>query len=452
TALLTDTTTVTVCTSQLPYIWNGNPYTVAGQYRDTLASTTGGCDTIAVLNLSVTALLTYSTTVTVCTSQLPYIWNGNPYTIAGQYRDTLVSTTGGCDTIAVLNLSVTALLTDTTTVTVCTSQLPYIWNGNPYTVAGQYRDTLISTTGGCDTIAVLNLSVTALLTYSTTVTVCTSQLPYIWNGNPYTIAGQYRDTLVSTTGGCDTIAVLNLSVTALLTDTTTVTVCTSQLPYIWNGNPYTVAGQYRDTLISTTGGCDTIAVLNLSVTALLTYSTTVTVCTSQLPYIWNGNPYTIAGQYRDTLVSTTGGCDTIAVLNLSVTALLTDTTTVTVCTSQLPYIWNGNPYTIAGQYRDTLVSTTGGCDTIAVLNLTVTALLTDTTTVTVCTSQLPYIWNGNPYTVTGQYRDTLASTTGGCDTIAVLNLTVTAILTDTTTVTVCTSQLPYIWNGNPYTV
>src|SRR4030095_4932424 len=263
-------------------------------------------------------------------------------------------TTCGCDTIAVLNLTVTALLTDTTTVTVCTSQLPYIWNGNPYTVAGQYRDTLVSTTGGCDTIAVLNLTVTALLTDTTTVTVCTSQLPYIWNGNPYTVAGQYRDTLLSTTGGCDTIAMLNLTVTALLTDTTTLTVCTSQLPYIWNGNPYTVAGQYRDTLLSTTGGCDTIAVLNLTVTALLTDTTTVTVCTSQLPYIWNGNPYTVAGQYRDTLVSTTGGCDTIAVLNLTVTPVTTSTTNIVTCNNQLPYNWNGNSYNTAGTYSVTL--------------------------------------------------------------------------------------------------
>src|SRR6185295_18365671 len=374
---------------------------------------------------------------TVCTSQLPYIWNGNSYNTAGTYKDTVASTTGGCDTAAVLNLTITALINDTTTATVCTSKLPYIWNGTPYSTAGTYKDTVASTTGGCDTAAVLNLTITALINDTTTATVCTSKLPYIWNGTPYSIAGTYKDTVASTTGGCDTAAVLNLTITALINDTTTATVCTSQLPYIWNGNSYNTAGTYKDTVASTTGGCDTAAVLNLTITALINDTTTATVCTSQLPYIWNGNSYNTAGTYKDTVASTTGGCDTAAVLNLTITALINDTTNATVCTSQLPYIWNGNSYNTAGTYKDTVASTTGGCDTAAVLNLVITALINDTTNATVCTSQLPYIWNGNSYNTAGTYKDTVASTTGGCDTAAVLNLVITALINDTTTATVC---------------
>jgi uncharacterized protein CbrC (UPF0167 family) len=235
----------------------------------------------------------------------------------------------------------------------------------------------------------------------------------MWNGNPYNMAGTYIDTLINTTGGCDTVAVLNLVVTTLLTDTTNATVCENQLPYMWNGNPYNTAGTYIDTLINTTGGCDTVAVLNLTITSLLTDTTNATVCENQLPYMWNGNPYNTAGTYIDTLINTTGGCDTVAVLNLTITTLLTDTTNATVCENQLPYIWNGNPYNTAGTYIDTLINTTGGCDTVAVLNLVVTTLLTDTTNATVCENQLPYMWNGNPYNTAGTYIDTLIKTTGG---------------------------------------
>src|SRR5678816_1262889 len=232
----------------------------------------------------------------------------------------------------------------------------------------------------------------------------------------YNIAGTYKDTVASTTAGCDTAAVLNLTITALINDTTDATVCTSQLPYIWNGNSYNTAGTYKDTVSSTTSGCDTAAVLNLVITALINDTTNATVCTSQLPYIWNGNSYNAAGTYKDTVASTTGGCDTAAVLNLTITALINDTTNATVCTSQLPYIWNGNSYNTAGTYKDTVASTTAGCDTAAVLNLTITALINDTTDATVCTSQLPYLWNGNSYNTAGTYKDTVASTTAGCDT------------------------------------
>src|SRR5258705_194264 len=288
--------------------------------------------------------------------QVPSLRKSNQYSVAGTDRHTIASTAGGCDAAAVLNLVINTILTDTTNATVCTSQLPYIWNGNPYSVAGTYRDTIASTTGGCDTAAVLNLVINTILPDTTNATVCTSQLPYIWNGNPYSIAGTYRDTIASTTGGCDTAAVLNLAINTILTDTTNATVCTSQLPYIWNGNPYTIAGTYRDTIASTTGGCDTAALLKMVINPILSDTSNETAFSSQLPYIWNGNPYSIAGTYRDTIASTTGGCDTAAVLNLVINTILTDTTNATVCTSQLPYIWNGNQYNIAGTYRDTIAS------------------------------------------------------------------------------------------------
>src|SRR5258705_478088 len=103
------------------------------------------------------------------------------------------------------------------------------------------------------------------------------------------------DTLTATSG-CDTIAVLNLTINPLITDTTYATVCANALPYIWNGNPYNTAGTYVDTLTSQTG-CDSIATLVLNVNPVLTSTDSVTVCANALPYIWNGNSYNAAGTY-----------------------------------------------------------------------------------------------------------------------------------------------------------
>src|SRR4030095_8143538 len=129
----------------------------------------------------------------------------------------------------------------------------------------------------------------------------------------------------------------------------------------------------------------------------------------------NGNSYTAAGTYVDTLTSSSG-CDTIATLILTINPLLTDTTTATVFSNQLPYTWNGNSYSTAGTYVDTL-SSSSGCDTVATLILTINPLLTDTTNATVCSNQLPYTWNGNSYSTAGTYIDTLTSSSG-CDTVA----------------------------------
>src|SRR5678810_1118214 len=185
---------------------------------------------------------------------------------------------------------------------------------------------------------------------------CTTQLPYSWNNNSYTQAGTYSVTLQSQSG-CDSIATLVLSVTPTVTSTTNKTVCTTQLPYNWNGSNYTQAGTYSVTLQSQSG-CDSVATLVLSVTPTVTSTTNKTVCTTQLPYQWNNQSYGSAGTYSVTLQSQSG-CDSVATLVLQVTPTVTSTTNATVCTTQLPYSWNNNSYTQAGTYSVTLTSQSG---------------------------------------------------------------------------------------------
>src|SRR5204863_310973 len=150
----------------------------------------------------------------------------------------------------------------------------------------------------------------------------------------------------------------------------------------------------------------------------------------------------------DLTLTSTGGCDSIATLNLTANPAVTSTTNITICNNQLPYSWNGNNYPTAGTYSVTLTSS-AGCDSIATLNLTANAVVTSTTDITICNNQLPYSWNGNNYPTAGTYSVTLTSS-AGCDSIATLNLTANAVVTSTTDITICNNQLPYSWNGNSY--
>ncbi|WP_207516083.1 beta strand repeat-containing protein, partial [Longitalea luteola] len=439
---VTGTQTATICANQLPYIWNGNTYNAAGTYKDTLVNA-AGCDSIITLTLNVHPAVTGAQTATICANQLPYIWNGNTYTAAGTYKDTLTNA-AGCDSIVTLTLNVSPAVTGTQTVTICASQLPYIWNGNTYNTAGTYKDTLTNS-AGCDSIVTLTLNVNPAVTGSQTATICANQLPYIWNGNTYNTAGTYKDTLTNA-AGCDSIVTMTLNVSPAVTGTQTATICASQLPYIWNGNTYNTAGTYKDTLTNA-AGCDSIVTLTLNVNPAVTGTQTVTICANQLPYIWNGNTYNTAGTYQDTLTNA-AGCDSIVTLTLNVSPAVTGTQTATICTNQLPYIWNGNTYNAAGTYKDTLTNT-AGCDSIVTLTLTVNPAVTGTQTATICASQLPYTWNGNTYNAAGIYKDTLTNA-AGCDSIVTLTLNVNSAVTGTQTATICANQLPYIWNGNTY--
>ncbi len=285
-----------------------------------------------------------------------------------------------------------------------------------------------------------------------------SKLPYLWYGQNYSTAGTYTRTVVSTTGGCDTLATLNLVIASQLTKTDVVTTCTSKLPYVWYGQNYSTAGTYTRTVVSTTGGCDTLATLNLVIASQLTKTDDVTTCVSKLPYVWYGQNYSTAGTYTRTVASTTGGCDTLATLNLVIASQLTKTDAITICPAQQPYSWYGQSYPAAGTYTRTVLSTTGGCDTLATLNLTISSVISGTPqSLIICALNLPYVWNGNPYNAAGTYTTTLKNQ-AGCDSLATLILTVTPVATASLTGsgTICsgnsaTIRLTMTGNG-PWTV
>jgi len=440
--IATSTTNQTICSNQLPYNWNGQTYNAAGNYSVTLTGV-AGCDSIATLNLSVNPVLNSTTNLTICNKQLPYTWNGQTINMAGTYTANLKSA-GGCDSVATLVLAVNATVTSTTNKNVCSNQLPYTWNGQNYNTAGTYNVALTSSSG-CDSIATLVLTVNDVLSSITTIAVCNTQLPYNWNGQNYNAAGSYSITLKSS-AGCDSIATLNLSVKQTSSSTTNKAICTNQLPYSWNGQTYSVAGTYTVTLVNA-AGCDSVATLVLTVNAALTSTTSKTICDKELPYSWNGQTYNSAGTYNVTLKNS-AGCDSVATLVLTVNAASSSTTNMAVCQNQLPYNWNGQTYNAAGSYSVNLVNSKG-CDSIANLVLTVTPALTSTTSLAICSNQLPYSWNGQTYNAAGTYSVTLTSK-AGCDSIATLNLSVNATLTSTTNKTVCTNQLPFSWNGQTY--
>ena len=440
--ILPTTTIVTVCSNQLPYTWNGNNYLTSGIYRVTLTGS-GGCDSVTILNLTVVPVTASTTAITICSARLPYTWNGSTYTAGGNYVVTLTGS-GGCDSVATLQLTVQLFLTSNTSISICSNQLPYTWNGNSYMVGGTYTTNLISS-NGCDSLATLVLAVNDVITSITNLHICSNQLPFNWNGFNYTSSGAYSTTLV-TTSGCDSLAMLNLFVDTALSSTSNFTICNNQLPYAWNGNSYSVAGTYIVPLISS-NGCDSMATLNLMVTDILTSNTNVTICPALLPYQWNGNSYLTGGTYSVTL-STSAGCDSVPILSLTVAPYVESFTDITICNSDTPFSWNGNNYSTSGVYP-VLITGSSACDSLATLNLTVRPPISSVSLVELCETALPYNWNGVDYSSAGMYTLTLASA-NGCDSVATLNLVSNPSTSSTTNTIICSSQLPYLWNGTTY--
>jgi hypothetical protein len=91
---------------------------------------------------------------------------------------------------------------------------------------------------------------------------------------------------------------------------------------LFNGNSYSSAGIFKDTLVNYVG-CDSITTLNLNVRTDEPISISGVVCKGGR-FIFNGKMYDTSGVFKDTIFSTTS-CDTVYTLTLSSAVIPIDT-------------------------------------------------------------------------------------------------------------------------------
>ncbi|MFN4880888.1 MAG: hypothetical protein ACK5IO_02445, partial [Bacteroidota bacterium] len=353
-----------LCENQFYQLPDGTHTNQSGIYLDTLTSIVSGCDSVIITNLSILELRYSNTNDTLCITELPYLWNNNLYLTSGSYSVTLTSSLG-CDSVATLNLLVNPITSSSTNITICETELPYTWNNNLYLTSGSYSVTRTSSLG-CDSVATLNLLVNPSTTSTTSITICETELPYLWNNNLYLTSGSYSVTLTSSLG-CDSVASLNLIVHPISASTTHLILCEKELPYYWNNNPYNTEGTF--TIMHTTScGCDSVAILQLDVIQVPTSVIDLTVCESSLPYYWNNMICNSSGLYYTNLIASSG-CDSLVTLHLNVEPTIITIIDTTVCSGQAYTLPDDSVIYLPGTYT-TLLSAQGGCTMISITHLT----------------------------------------------------------------------------------
>lgn len=414
------------------YFFNGVPLIASGTYLDTL-SNVEGCDSILTLNLTVNLSNTASISVSIC-SGTSYFFNGASLISPGIYKDTLVNISG-CDSILTLNLSLLPSSSATIAVDICAGG-SYLFNGVNRTLSGIYLDTLNNSIG-CDSFLTLNLRVATLGASSALpISICQGS-SYFFNGVNRNVAGFYSDTLVSS-GGCDSIVVLNLGIIRKDTVTATIGICSGS-SYLFNGMFRSTAGVYLDTLLNVYG-CDSFVTLNLSILSPSSGSFSVNICNGT-SYFFNGINRIAAGTFQDTLINIVG-CDSFLTLRLSVLSTSTNTIIASICNGN-SYLFNGINRMTAGTYFDTLPNYLG-CDSFLTLNLSVRSSSTGTFAVSICSGSA-YFFNGLLRTIAGVYLDTISNHVG-CDSFLTLNLSVRSASSYAFDETICGGST-YPFNG-----
>ena len=443
----------TICASALPYEWNGVTFTEAGTQVATL-QTVNGCDSVVTMTLTVNPIFNVTDEATICASALPYEWNGVTFTEAGTQVATL-QTVNGCDSVVTMTLTVNPTYNVTDAATICANLLPYTWNGITFTEAGTQVATL-QTVNGCDSVVTMTLTVNALPTVTITgeTAICQGEsttltaagaTTYAWSTEATTAAinvnqaGTY--TVIGTdANGCQNTANVTVVMNMPTSSTDVQVACDN---YTWiDGVTYTTSTNTPTFTLTNAAGCDSVVTLNLTINYSSNSQDLRTICASELPYTWNGVAFTEAGTQIATLTNV-AGCDSVVTMTLVVNPTYNETAAATICSSELPYEWNGLTFTEAGTQTLTL-QTVNGCDSIIVMTLTVNMVDATEFTEAACEQ---YEWNGVNYTESGDYTQTFTNA-AGCDSTVTLHLTINH--NETSEFTIETNEGCYTWNGTEY--
>jgi len=397
-----------ICQGQ-SYFAGGAFQTESGTYIDILTAA-NGCDSILTTELAVLPALTSQTDVEICEGQ-SYFAGGAFQTASGAYYDTLTSS-GGCDSLVVTNLTVLPSPMTTINAVICEGE-SYFAGGAFQTEPGIYFDTL-TTAAGCDSIVITMLTVIAPVVMNIPAKICEGE-SYFAGGAFQTQSGTYYDTLTSASG-CDSIVVTELSVYPSPVVNTAAQICEGE-SYFAGGAFQSESGTYYDTF-TTAFGCDSVVITDLTVIAPVFENLSAEICEGE-SYFAGGAFQTQSGTYYDTLTSASG-CDSIAVTELTVHPSPVVNASVQICEGD-SFFTGGAFQTQPGTYYDTF-STAFGCDSVVITDLTVITPVSENVSAIICDGE-SYFAGGAFQTQSGTYYDTLSSPLG-CDSIVITDLTV----------------------------
>ncbi len=414
-----------------PFTWiDGNTYNASTNTPTFTLTNAAGCDSVITLNLTID---NFTTGVNVISSCDPITWlDGNTYSTSNNSATfTIVGGSAqGCDSVITLNFT---LLQPSASSDVQQSCGPFTWiDGVTYSSSTNTPTFTLTNAAGCDSVITLNLTID---NFTTGVDVISSCDPITWlDGNTYSASNNSATfTIVGgSVQGCDSVITLNFT---LLQPSVSTDVQQSCGPFTWiDGNTYNASTNTPTFTLTNAAGCDSVITLDLTILPAVSSSTNLTICDAQLPFVWNGLTFTAAGSQSATLISAEG-CDSIVTLNLSVNQQITASIDSSICSAQLPLVWNGLTFTAAGS-QSLILTSSAGCDSVVTLNLSENPQLNTSIDSTICSAQLPLVWNGLSFTAAGSQSVTLTSE-AGCDSVVTLSLTVHNTFTDTLAISIC---------------
>ncbi|MCQ2341865.1 MAG: IgGFc-binding protein [Paludibacteraceae bacterium] len=475
-----------------------------------------GCDSVVWDTLDVYPTYRFDTTAFTC-GNVRFDWRKYEYLnyrTSGTYYDSLRTKTHGMDSVYVLHLTVVPALETHEDYTMCKNDT-LLWNNqkiffNPEQSVAK-KQTFIAhfaTDYGCDGIHYLNVTFCQNYDFYHTDTICLSD-SLLWRGKYYRVAGDYADSLRTSTCpdcdtgvGCDSVYHLKLFNYPTYSFYETDTVCRDTLrpEYTWINQHGDVVPLEQPVLIDRAGtfryeksyatqtmACDSTYILDLVVLPTYRFDSTAVMCDND-SIVYHGHKYVgnkaggtwSAGTYVDTVRFTTTAvpghaCDSTYIFGLIVYPTYGEVEDLdTICDNET-FDFHGHIYNQHGEWvsplhevqtfiLDSTVMSVHGCDSAVLHKVTVFPTWRFTQTDTVCqdTVHTEYTWvntHGDVITPdapilltqpgTNTYTKSFSSRANRCDSVFEMQLTVLPIYRFDETRTICDND-SVLWQNRWY--
>jgi subtilisin-like proprotein convertase family protein len=163
--------------------------------------------------------------------------------------------------------------------------------------------------------------------------------------------------------GCDSLVVINLQFLPQIQTTTNATICAGET-YQFENQTLSASGTYHATFAAA-NNCDSILILHLTVLAPNTTTEDISICQGS-NYVFGNQVLTTAGTYQQ-LFKDTNGCDSIHVLNLSITPPISDSLHFIIAINETVTV-GGIVISQPGDYTIAL-NDANGCDSILFVHI-----------------------------------------------------------------------------------
>ena len=433
------------------YIWRNRTCHELGSYYDTIRSIVTGCDSVIyTFELRYDRPYLHEDKVHICESEGYYDWRGRHLNTSCVIADTFRTAFLGLDSIYRLELTVSPTYYTTETQFICPGE-GVNFGGQYITTPGIYTDTAYTAEHSCDSILTLILNPAPHYYFPEVITyVEDSELPIHWHGKELPGEGIYYDSLTTMAGHpCDSVYEVTVKKTQIYSFEVADSICEGDY-YEWFGTKYYETGTYVQPY-KTVHNVDSIYTLHLTVNPVQTTHLSEYLCAGQT-YNFFGRELSEPGIYRDTLVNVHTRCDSIFELVINVYNSAATRINHILCEGESVII-GGEDITRSGIYYETLPALSNGCDSTVAHIVTVGKPFYQEEA-HVINQGGSFTWHqcGTPIVLTeeGDYFDS-CKTALGCDSIMklVLRFNKEQYIFPTENVTICQSELPYIWNTYP---